>query len=58
LRAAPPPVRVALLITCFNDTLFPGVRRVPLRPGDVVEVEIEGIGTLTNPVAAEPPTAT
>lgn len=29
----------------------PGVG--PLRPGDTVEVEIEGIGRLTNPVAAE-----
>ena len=27
---------------------------VPLRPGDVVEIEIEGIGTLVNPVVAEP----
>jgi 2-keto-4-pentenoate hydratase/2-oxohepta-3-ene-1,7-dioic acid hydratase in catechol pathway len=26
----------------------------PLRPGDVVEVEIEGIGVLTNPVIARP----
>jgi 2-keto-4-pentenoate hydratase/2-oxohepta-3-ene-1,7-dioic acid hydratase in catechol pathway len=26
----------------------------PLRPGDVVEVEIEGIGVLTNPVELEP----
>lgn len=26
---------------------------VPLRPGDVVEIEIEGIGTLINPVVAE-----
>ncbi|MCX5653398.1 MAG: fumarylacetoacetate hydrolase family protein [Planctomycetota bacterium] len=26
----------------------------PMQPGDTVEVEIEGIGTLTNPVAAEP----
>ena len=25
----------------------------PMQPGDTVEVEIEGIGTLTNPVAAE-----
>ncbi|WP_127817964.1 fumarylacetoacetate hydrolase family protein [Microbacterium sp. CPCC 204701] len=33
-----------------------GIRRDPvvfLRPGDVVEVEIDGIGTLRNPVAAE-----
>ena len=28
-----------------------GSRGVFLRPGDLVEVEIEGIGTLTNPVA-------
>jgi len=26
--------------------------RIALRPGDTVEVEVEGIGTLTNPVAA------
>ena len=26
--------------------------RVSLRPGDVVEVEVEGVGVLTNPVAA------
>lgn len=35
-----------------------GVRREPpvfLRPGDVVEVEIDGIGVLRNPIAAEPP---
>jgi len=34
-----------------------GMARQPprwLRPGDVVTVEIEGIGALTNPVAAEP----
>lgn len=27
--------------------------RIPLRDGDVVEVEVEGIGTLRNPVVAE-----
>jgi 2-keto-4-pentenoate hydratase/2-oxohepta-3-ene-1,7-dioic acid hydratase in catechol pathway len=27
--------------------------KVSLKPGDVVEVEVEGIGTLTNPVVAE-----
>jgi 2-keto-4-pentenoate hydratase/2-oxohepta-3-ene-1,7-dioic acid hydratase in catechol pathway len=27
--------------------------RIPLQPGDRVSVEIEGLGTLTNPVAAE-----
>jgi 2-keto-4-pentenoate hydratase/2-oxohepta-3-ene-1,7-dioic acid hydratase in catechol pathway len=27
--------------------------KVPLRPGDVVEVEVEGIGVLRNPVVAE-----
>ena len=27
--------------------------KVSLAPGDVVEVEVEGIGTLSNPVAAE-----
>jgi 2-keto-4-pentenoate hydratase/2-oxohepta-3-ene-1,7-dioic acid hydratase in catechol pathway len=26
----------------------------PLRPGDTVEVTIEGLGTLRNPVVAEP----
>ena len=25
----------------------------PVKPGDVVEIEIEGIGTLQNPVVAE-----
>lgn len=32
------------------------VRKPPifLRPGDVVEIEVEGIGTLSNPVIAEP----
>lgn len=25
----------------------------PIKPGDVFEVEIEGIGTLSNPVVAE-----
>lgn len=29
------------------------IRGVPLQPGDVVEVEIEGIGILRNPVVAE-----
>jgi 2-keto-4-pentenoate hydratase/2-oxohepta-3-ene-1,7-dioic acid hydratase in catechol pathway len=27
----------------------------PLQDGDIVEVTIEGIGTLKNPVVAEPP---
>ncbi|MBA3844958.1 MAG: fumarylacetoacetate hydrolase family protein [Actinobacteria bacterium] len=27
--------------------------KVPLAPGDVVEVEVEGIGTISNPVVAE-----
>ncbi len=27
----------------------------PLQPGDTVEVSIEGLGTLRNSVAAEPP---
>ena len=33
-----------------------GVKRTPplwMRPGDVAEVEITGIGTLRNPVVAE-----
>ena len=25
-----------------------------MKPGDIVEVEIEGIGVLTNPVVAQP----
>lgn len=32
-------------------------RDKPLRPGDVVEVEVEGVGLLTNPVVAEEPAA-
>ena len=28
--------------------------KVALAPGDVVEIEVEGIGTLSNPVLAEP----
>lgn len=31
--------------------------KVFMKPGDTVEVEIEGIGTLANPVVAEPPPA-
>jgi 2-keto-4-pentenoate hydratase/2-oxohepta-3-ene-1,7-dioic acid hydratase in catechol pathway len=27
--------------------------KVPLRPGDTVEVEVEGIGVLANPVVSE-----
>jgi 2-keto-4-pentenoate hydratase/2-oxohepta-3-ene-1,7-dioic acid hydratase in catechol pathway len=27
--------------------------KIALKPGDVVEVRVEGIGTLTNPVAAD-----
>ena len=33
-----------------------GARRTPplwMKPGDVIEVEISGIGTLRNPVVAE-----
>ncbi len=26
----------------------------PMKPGDTVEVEVEGIGVLSNPVVAEP----
>jgi 2-keto-4-pentenoate hydratase/2-oxohepta-3-ene-1,7-dioic acid hydratase in catechol pathway len=26
----------------------------PMKPGDTVEVEIEGIGTLSNPIVSEP----
>ncbi len=33
------------------DTGTPGATSA-LKPGDVVEVEIEGVGTLTNPVKA------
>ncbi len=34
-----------------------GARRTPplwMKPGDTVEVEIDGIGVLRNPIAAEP----
>jgi len=34
-----------------NPPSFPGTRR-PMQPGDVIEVEIENIGTLRNPVVA------
>ena len=39
-----------------GDLIFtgtPGATR-PIKPGDVVEVEIEGIGVLKNPVVASP----
>ena len=44
-------------------TLFPGdviptgtpAGVAPMKPGDVVEVSVEGIGTLSNPVSAEAP---
>jgi 2-keto-4-pentenoate hydratase/2-oxohepta-3-ene-1,7-dioic acid hydratase in catechol pathway len=40
-----------------GDLVFTGTPAgvSPLRPGDTVEVKVEGIGTLSNPVAAEPP---
>jgi 2-keto-4-pentenoate hydratase/2-oxohepta-3-ene-1,7-dioic acid hydratase in catechol pathway len=39
-----------------GDLIFTGTPAgvSPLRPGDTVEVKIEGIGVLSNPVAAEP----
>ena len=38
-----------------GDVIFTGTPGVPpeLHPGDVVEVEVSGIGTLSNPVRAE-----
>jgi 2-keto-4-pentenoate hydratase/2-oxohepta-3-ene-1,7-dioic acid hydratase in catechol pathway len=40
-----------------GDLLFTGTPAgvSPLRPGDMVEVKVEGLGSLRNPVAAEPP---
>lgn len=40
-----------------GDLVFTGTPAgvSPLLPGDTVEVKVEGIGTLSNPVAAEPP---
>jgi 2-keto-4-pentenoate hydratase/2-oxohepta-3-ene-1,7-dioic acid hydratase in catechol pathway len=37
-----------------GDLIFTGTpgRTSAIKPGDKVEVEIEGIGTLTNPVVA------
>jgi 2-keto-4-pentenoate hydratase/2-oxohepta-3-ene-1,7-dioic acid hydratase in catechol pathway len=42
-----------------GDLIFTGTPAgvSPLRPGDTVEVKVEGIGVLSNPVAAEPPHA-
>lgn len=39
-----------------GDLIFTGTpgKTAALRPGDVVEVELEGVGTLTNPVRAAP----
>jgi len=54
-----PPEIVSLISQTVTlnpgDVIFCGARRaVPeLKPGDTVEVEIEGIGTLRNPVVAE-----
>jgi 2-keto-4-pentenoate hydratase/2-oxohepta-3-ene-1,7-dioic acid hydratase in catechol pathway len=38
-----------------GDLIFTGTSGItrPMKPGDVVEVEIEGIGTLRNPIVAE-----
>lgn len=38
-----------------GDLIFTGTpgKTSPLKPGDVVEVELEGVGVLTNPVVAE-----
>jgi 2-keto-4-pentenoate hydratase/2-oxohepta-3-ene-1,7-dioic acid hydratase in catechol pathway len=40
-----------------GDLIFTGTPAgvSPLRPGDTVEVKVEGVGVLSNPVAAEPP---
>jgi 2-keto-4-pentenoate hydratase/2-oxohepta-3-ene-1,7-dioic acid hydratase in catechol pathway len=42
-----------------GDLIFTGTpgTTTPLKPGDVVEVEIEGVGVLQNPVAAAEPAA-
>jgi 2-keto-4-pentenoate hydratase/2-oxohepta-3-ene-1,7-dioic acid hydratase in catechol pathway len=56
------PVDTIVSFVSRNFTLFPGDIILtgtpsgvgPLTPGDVVEVEIEKIGTLRNPVMAEP----
>jgi 5-oxopent-3-ene-1,2,5-tricarboxylate decarboxylase/2-hydroxyhepta-2,4-diene-1,7-dioate isomerase len=39
-----------------GDLIFTGTpgRTSAIKPGDVVEVELEGVGTLTNPVVAAP----
>lgn len=55
-------VRQLIAFASSFMTLFPGDLLVtgtpagvsPIHPGDVVEATIEGIGTLRNPVAAEP----
>ena len=38
-----------------GDLVFSGAAGVtlPIKPGDIVEVDIPGIGVLSNPVAAE-----
>lgn len=40
-----------------GDLVFTGApgQVGPVRPGDRVEVEVDGIGELANPVVAEPP---
>jgi 2-keto-4-pentenoate hydratase/2-oxohepta-3-ene-1,7-dioic acid hydratase in catechol pathway len=40
-----------------GDLIFTGTPGVTpeIKPGDVVEVEIEGVGVLRNPVVAEKP---
>ena len=39
-----------------GDLIYSGTpgKTDEIRPGDVVEVELEGVGLLRNPVAAEP----
>ena len=57
------PVAFLLRYITAALTLFPGdiiptgtpAGVAPMRPGDVVEVSVEGIGTLSNPVAASVP---
>jgi 2-keto-4-pentenoate hydratase/2-oxohepta-3-ene-1,7-dioic acid hydratase in catechol pathway len=58
------PVEILVFLSSFmtlhpGDLIFTGApgQVGPIRPGDRVEVEIEGIGVLANPVVAETPAA-
>jgi 2-keto-4-pentenoate hydratase/2-oxohepta-3-ene-1,7-dioic acid hydratase in catechol pathway len=55
LPPAPDDVAGNDLAAQVGGTKIPG--RVHMRPGDVVEVEITGLGVLRNPVIADQPTA-